>query len=342
MKNHPVKQKSFLANLGGFFAFFYYYLGPISVIAYLYAILRSRWNLPFKDWIILTSLCLLFIYSVTDFGFLEAIQLYRFHWGFLFFYFFFRNKTHLFNVKQLLLVMLTLVFIEGFLVNYVISAESLPNYPDIVESPSHFSDVWQRTYGFGGNSSVTGTLIVVVLSLIEARILLTLIAGGAVLFVGGGSGMIAYLFYMIYRLIQSKKIIIFGFLILLMWLLIVPNIEYLYKMSPGYLIYLIDLKQFQYMQEFSNLNAMDTLLGYSNDPGGDFVWLHFLICHGYIGAMLMFFFIFSHLNKTNLFSVFIIILMTNHYFVLFSLPGQLIAGYLFALQKPKSNIQSVI
>ena len=30
-------KKSFLSNLAGFFAFFYYWIGPISLIAYIYA-----------------------------------------------------------------------------------------------------------------------------------------------------------------------------------------------------------------------------------------------------------------------------------------------------------------
>ncbi|MBT3737797.1 MAG: hypothetical protein HOG33_01755 [Candidatus Marinimicrobia bacterium] len=335
MKNLIRKKKSFIANPAGFFSLFYYWLGPVSVIAYIYAIYKTKWSLPIKDWVVLTLLLITFIYSSFNVDFLQSIMLYRFHWGFLFFYLFFRNKTHLFNVRHLVFLMLALIVIEIFFVNFIISADGLPNYPEKVKSPAHFSDTWQRAYSYGGNSSVTGVLFVAMLSLINPGILLIFFSGVVITMVGSGSGMVAYLFYFISK-IKGRAKFIYIFLVVVLWFILGSNILLFYKMSPGYLLYLVELKWSQVLLIYMDVPTIDRIFGWGFNKGGDFLWLHFISCHGYIGALIMIFFIFSHVNRINLFALSIIIIMTSHYFVLFSLPGQLLTGYLFAMQNLKT------
>jgi hypothetical protein len=331
--------KSIIKNWIAFFAFFYYYIGPISVVGYLLSLLKTRWVLPIKDWSILLFLLPMFLYSCYSSGFLDSILLYRLHWGFLIFYLYFRNKAHLFNFKQLLWLMLLMTLIESALVNTIVDASSLPNYPDLESAATHFSNIWQRAYSFGGNSSVTGVLIIAVLSIVGGGLLLMITALITVLLVGSGSGIIAYFIYLFYKIKIIKKIVFF-LLFGLFWLFLVNDIDALYKISPYYIDLLIDLKQVQISSTLDNMDEITMFVGSSklSDTGGDFLWLSFFAVHGYIGIILMLFIIFTHINKANIFGIGIIVLMTSHYFVLFSLPGQLIAGYLFAL-KPFNHVQ---
>ena len=58
-----------------------------------------------------------------------------------------------------------LIILEGLLVNSFVQAQYMPNYPELSDS-AHFSNVFQRTYSFGGNATVTSVLMVVMFSLI--------------------------------------------------------------------------------------------------------------------------------------------------------------------------------
>jgi len=160
-----------------------------------------------------------------------------------------------------------------------------------------------------------------------------------VLLLGSGSGIIAYFIYLFYKINTIKKIVFF-LLFGLFWLFLVNDIDALYKISPYYMGLLIDLKQAQISSILDNMDYITMFVGSSklSDTGGDFLWLSFFVVHGYIGIILMLFIIFTHINRANIFGIGIIFLMTSHYFVLFSLPGQLIAGYLFAL-KPFNHVQ---
>jgi hypothetical protein len=332
--------KSIIKNWVLLFSFFYYYIGPISVIAYLLSLLKTRWILPIKDWSILLFLFSMFLYSCLSSGFLDSIALYRFHWGFLIFYLYFRNKFHLFSFNKLLWLMLLMTLIEAALVNTIVDASSLPNYPDVGSSSPHFSNTWQRAYSFGGNSSVTGVLIVAVLSIVGGGLLLMTAALITVLLVGSGSGIIAYFIYLLYRVNTITKIVFFPFFGLF-WLFSVNDIDALYKISPYYMDLLIDFKKSQILSTLDNMDYITMFVGSSklSDTGGDFLWLSFFAVHGYAGIMLMLLIIFTHINRANIFGIGIIVLMSSHYFVLFSLPGQLIAGYLFALSRVQLNLK---
>ena len=168
-----MNKRSVLLNPVGFLAFFYYYVGKFSFVIYPYVLIKTRFVLPIFDWFVLLYLVILFCFSVYTSGLVEAAQVYRFHWGFLAFYLFFRNNTDKYNIQALLVVLLLLTFFESMLVNSLISAESLPNYPDKAAS-SHFSDIWQRVYGFGGNSSVLSVLLVSLLSIVKSSTILLL------------------------------------------------------------------------------------------------------------------------------------------------------------------------
>ncbi len=338
-----VKKKSILLNPIGFLSIFYSYIGWPSLVVYLIALMKTRLVLPVFDWMILICLGLLFVYSVFYSGIVESLVVFRFHWGFLFFYLFFRNKTHLYGFRNLLVVLVLLTIIEGILVNSVISAVSLPNYPS-ADAFTHFSDVWQRAYSFGGNASVTGVLLVSILSIIQPTLMIGFGVFVAMIFVGSGSGGFAYIAYIAYRFVNSslkrvlQLIVVIIFSAFLVYLL--REFQLFSKLSFEYVSFLIELKQSQIDQHVSKMNNFELLMGTSKSSnlGGDFLWLTFFVSQGALGVILMAFFALGRINRINAFGIFIIFIMTLHYFVLFSLPGQFIAGYLFAM---KSQINTL-
>jgi len=336
-----MNKRSVLLNPVGFLAFFYYYVGKFSFVIYPYVLIKTRFVLPIFDWFVLLYLVILFCFSVYTSGLVEAAQVYRFHWGFLAFYLFFRNNTDKYNIQALLVVLLLLTFFESMLVNSLISAESLPNYPD-KGANSHFSDIWQRVYGFGGNSSVLSVLLVSLLSIVKSSTTLLLSLFVLVLLIGSGSGGIAYISYLIYRL-NLKTLPMFMTIVTISVIVVYffSEVNFLssaiYKTSLEYMNILFELKYSKIIDVTSSIGFYELLIGKSipENMGGDFLWLSFFVCHGFIGSILMLVFMLKHINSANRFALIIIFIMTSHYFVLFSVPGQFIAGYMFAL-KPKN------
>ena len=94
------------------------------------------------DWVILFSLFCLFIKSTIDFGISNALLVFGFHWGFIFYYLFFKKVINFFNYKILFYFFSIITIIEGILVNTVLEAKNLPNYP-ADPAASHFSAIWQ-------------------------------------------------------------------------------------------------------------------------------------------------------------------------------------------------------
>ena len=336
-----MNKRSVLLNPVGFLAIFYYYVGKLSFVVYPYVFIKTRFVLPIFDWLVLLYLVILFCFSVYTSGFVEAAQVYRFHWGFLAFYLFFRNNTDKYNIQALLVVLILLTFFESILVNSLISAESMPNYPSKGAS-GHFSDSWQRVYGFGGNSSVLSVLLVSLLSIVHTSTTLLFSLFVIILLIGSGSGGFAYISYLLYRLnlkILPVFMVITTITVVAVYFFSDTNflINVINKTSFEYVNILLELKYSQIIQRTSNMDFYEMLMGtsLSANMGGDFLWLTFFICHGFIGSTLMLVFMLKHINSANRFGLLIIFIMTSHYFVLFSVPGQFIAGYMFAL-KPKN------
>jgi hypothetical protein len=167
--------------------------------------------------------------------------------------------------------------------------------------------------------------------------LMVILTGVVIIAIGGGSGMFAWIGYVIFRFRKRRGFFINSLIFLSLWFLFASNFEFLYKVSPGYLSYLIELKISQISIAFNNMQVVDFLFGSGYIKGGDFVWLHFFRAHGLFGAFVMALLILTNINKKNAFGVLIIVLMTGHYFVLFSLPGQLITGYLLATNEINKN-----
>ena len=328
------KKKSFFKEPVAFLSIFYYFIGSLSFIAYFVALFRSKIKLPLIDWFILINLIASIIVSSFFVSIIDIFQIYRFYWGFLIFYIFFRSMKNInFNFDQLLFVLVVLTIIEAILVNSIISAEIMPNYPDKVEAASHFSNIYQRVYGFGGNPSVLSALLIVILSLSSQSIGLILGVLITTLVALSGSGFIAFCIYIAFKKFKQKGLI-FTLLFIAIIIIYQVNPDIFYKISPTYIDHLFENKIHQIAEVWSDLTMFQVFFGTLNtsDMGGDILWLSFFKIFGVYGTLLLLIFLLHKVNKKNLLGVFIILLLTTHYFVLFSIPGQLIFGYLLALK----------
>jgi len=334
MTDKVYKKKSFLRDPVAFLSIFYAYIGPLAFAAYGLAIFRSKIKLPLIDWFILINIIISILVASFFINIFEIFQLYRFYWGFLIFYIFFRSIQNInFNFDKLLITLIILTIIEGVLVNSIISPEILPNYPDKQLAASHFSDLYQRVHGFGGNPAVLSVLLVAILCLSSQSIALVVGVLISTMVVSSGSGYIAFFIYIVFQKFKHKGLILIILFIATM-IAYQVNADIFYKVSWKYLTYLIENKVLQIESVWSNLTKFQLLFGTQNlsDLGGDILWLSFFKIYGLYGTSLFIFFILHKLNKKNLLGVFIILILTSHYFVLFSMPGQLIFGYLLALK----------
>jgi hypothetical protein len=69
--------------------------------------------------------------------------------------------------------------------------------------------------------------------------------------------------------------------------------------------------------------------------GGDFYWIYFFQWFGIIGISFYAFFFVMNINKITFFPILILVIATLHYHVIFSIPGQMILGYLLSRKSIK-------
>ena len=100
------------------------------------------------------------------------------------------------------------------------------------------------------------------------------------------------------------------------------------KVGFEYIRFIFWLKLNAMLEGFAALDSYELFFG---DPeggrGGDFGALLFMLSNGIIGGLIFLVFTLFHINKSNALALFLLILVSFHYPVMFFIPGQ----FLFAL-----------
>lgn len=330
---------NYLPLLGFFNAFF----SPLGMISYLcaFSIFKVKLGL-FDTLFILYSLSLLLV-NLFFFDAALVLSTFRFYFGFICFYIYFKSGKD-FPVKNIFILLLILVPLEAFLINTLISPHSMPNFPN-ADALSHFNPGgYQRPYSFGGNSSVSSSILVVLLSMVSISSLSRYIAIGNVFIFSSGSGLISlFLLFLANRmkLIAMSFIVIFV-VVVVYHAAIIDFVDALGgKVNSKYILFLIDFKFIQVTNNFKDFTFVDYLFGsltsIRDGYGGDFGWLYFVLGYGFFSFFVLVFFITSKATKETIIPITISILATFHYPVIFFLPGQIVLGYLMA-QKYRCKI----
>ncbi len=323
-----------------------YYLGPFALISYFLASLFAKYKFKFVEILLLYLLLFCFLLSTLFFGLANSLLLFGFHWGFIIYYLFFKKYAYLFNVKKIFIILTSITVFEGILVNTILDPTVLPNYPIDSES-THYTFFWQRALSFGGNASVTGVLIIVLMSLLPFSRNILIFSGISLIFVASGSGILAYFAYLFKNFKKFNNFISFfimgSFSSVIYFLFITygEKVRFFQKASFFYINLLLNQKLERLLDLLNKINFNELVLGSLNyeNAGGDTSYLNFFACHGLIGILILLIFAKVNLSKKNYFPIFLMLLFNFHYHIIFSAPGQVIFGYLLSLNNQELDNQ---
>ncbi len=328
-------------------ALLHYYTGVSGFLAYLGIVVRrisfSVADIAFLVGLAVLLCCHLIIRTPADF----AVDS-RFFWGWVVFYFFFKTKSPsneaLLNV---LVVLCTLTLVEAALINTVVSAHSLPNFPT-ADAFSHFAPVgrYQRPYSFGANATVGSSLLVALMAFCNVRGWRLWLSMVSVMAFVSGTGTVCLLILLLirYRADLRRAAVPIG-LLTVAWMVafrhLIESVITMFGAKTGiaYLVYLRELKLEQIANVYRGARPSTFFIGLPSDRladigrGGDFGLLSLLAINGFVGLILLIFFMASRLNRRNRLPALLVFGASLHYPVMFFVPGQMIFGLLLGARE---------
>lgn len=272
-------------------------------------------------------------------------------WGIVICFFYIYNIS--INVNKLIIITSIEIIIEFLLINTILPANFLPNYPDLDYLITNGS--LARVYSIGCNASNTATIIVILLSyreilkrngcIIKNKKIIDTLPCISIILLGSGVGFLLFVVYLFfkYKLLTVRHIII-GFLSIWAFVLFSKSItmnqdSIFQRISYEYIEFIWEYKQNQIDDLIREYHIKNQLLG-SNFRGvdnpviwGDFAWLEYYISVGLLGIVLFMLIICKYINKLNSFPIIIGILGALHYGGIFSLPGQMVFAYALLLNR---------
>ncbi|MBI4938466.1 MAG: hypothetical protein HY846_09700 [Nitrosomonadales bacterium] len=320
-----------LGNTAAYLPFSYYYLGPAAFMAYLLAGRSLLGRFSYRGIFLGLGLIAYLAMIVVANGAVDGLYILRFFWGFLLFYLAFRSGIRL-QTGKLLLFLSALTLAEAALINTVISAELLPNYPSAETASGHFAtgESYQRPYSFGGSASVTSVILVALLAISRIGWKGICCAVAAICACMSGSGFLALI---IYLLAKARPALLLALVPVVAGVVASGEIQ---KISLEYIHYLLEFKSNQISAQLP-ANSLLTGIPLQDSPngmGGDFASLSFVKLNGLAGLVFFLSIVAINTNRANWLPLFILLAGSVHYGVIFFLPGQLIFGY-FLSRKPE-------
>ncbi|MDP2751765.1 MAG: hypothetical protein Q8O31_04065, partial [Rhodocyclaceae bacterium] len=304
----------------------------------------KRIRISNSDWLLLFGLVfLLFSQSfIKDIGII--IIDFRFYFGWVVFYFLFKVLVVREDALSKVLVPLCIMtLVEAALINTVIHASVLPNFPHIDAPVSDFVSAgnYQRPYSFGASATVGSSLLVVLLAITKIQGWRFLLVVTTVFVFLSGTGL-AILF--LFLLVMHRKFAIQMSLLIFLSVLLFGSIfhdevqsvinAYNDRIGFDYIDFLIDFKLSQIQEHFAGMEwYMFITGGLGEYRGGDFGFLAFFLANGIIGFLLILLVILSNINRNNAFPLILLVLSSFHYPVMFFLPGQMIFGLLLSMPR---------
>jgi hypothetical protein len=318
--------------------FFLTYLFTFFIILYNFLLFGQK----IKNWLVLSIILLYFTgISISGlFGSLIDLSLaLRLNFGCILFMLVFQF-IRIPNIEKITSIISSITIFEFVLINiFPVLINKLPNY-DITGINLNFG-----VYSFGGNRTVSGVLLLslyIYLEKIRSKKILPLIAS---LLCGAGTTYFLFSLYLIYKNYKNIYISI-PVIAILFFILNYKSGEYflLTKFNYDYILYLIEFKLHQVFQLLSiastsslifgmgdaSFISKDTTLGSYGSMFGDFAGLDFIARFGILGAAVLIVSILLLATSSSVLALTFIVLGSMHYHVLFSMPGQIIAGLIVA------------
>lgn len=345
-----------------FYLLFFIPLLGTAIIGYVFisfALMCFWLKSKFSKWGIFLFGCMLLLImfkaeQLSIWVYVEVLFRYFLGW-ILVFSFLYYSRARI-NINKMILFYSLAIILEAFLVNTVLPASLLPNYPDFDIAKSHqtqFLGFYQRVYSVGTNATVSSTIMCILLSYREALIkngcdlknkLIDCLGCCSIILFASGTGFCLYLIFLAYKwnLLTWKNIF---FAILLISLLIYVSTELaagtdslFSRLSYVYMEFLWDFKMNQIIDAIDLLSVDSYFIGcaYKDYPlqlWNDFALRDLFVSWGIVGILLLLGFVFKYINKMNGFILALSVLGLCHYGGIFSFPGQLCFAYAMLLNK---------
>lgn len=338
--------KSFFPKALLWLALLHYYTTISGFVAYCFVVARKI-RVTRADFFALCGLTLLLVVHWITESLTDTVHDFRYSWGWLIFYFIFKPSIVSRKVLTATLVILSvLTIVEATLVNTVISAKMLPNFPKDVEGViGTYSLVagtgYQRPYSFGGSPQVGSALLVTLMALCHVQRWRLWLATLAVLSCASGTGAFALLFLLLvkYPVQMVKAALPLSFILLVGTLWFLPQVEFVQvmlveKVGWEYVGFLADYSIEVANIVYNRMGLYEFIFGSSGfGHGGDWALLSFGEMNGLVGLLVFLLMIFSRTNRANRFPLLIILAASIHYGAIFFMPGQMIFGLLLSIGK---------
>lgn len=345
-----------------YFLFFISLLGTavpgyaFILLALISLLLRSKYS----KWGLLLFGCIfsLLVYKTQQLATWTNIEvLFRYFLGWILVLSFLYYTKARINVNKLILIYSLLIFLEAVLVNTIIPASMLLNYPDLdvaVNHQTHFLGFYQRVYSVGSNATVSSSIMCILLSYRETLIkhgccglrnkMIDWLGFGSIVLFASGTGFCLYLIFLTYKwgLLKWRNVL---FAILFLSLLIYVSTELaagtdslFSRLSYIYMEFLWDFKVNQIIDAIDLLSTDSYFLGcaYKDYPlqlWNDFALRDLFVSWGIAGLLLLLVFVFKYINRVNAFVLILSVLGLCHYGGVFSFPGQLCFAYAMLLNE---------
>jgi len=334
----------------------YFFLGTsvpayiLSTLALIFYIKRLKLNIFQITSILLLILYFFFVLFLATYQ-LSIAKNFKYYFGFIVFIILIKSlKPKFFINQKYFRCFFYLIILESLLINTIVESKSF--YVDY--HPALFFDFYQRPASFGGNASITSTLLVCFFLFFEKyfnykyKLVDFILFFLSIILLFSSTGFFLTLLMIFIRLKNKKnyihKFLLYTFVFILFYIssyvpevlddgnLIYVNYQ---KLSLDYFIYIINEKYETYKYLFLHFNifSYDNLFGKNNilniiSTSGDNGLVNFIETMGYVGLSIFCLIIFSFSKKNHLAVFFLLVVGSLHYPAIMSPIGQFFLAYI--------------
>ncbi len=280
----------------------------------------------------------------------ETIRDLRFFWGFFVFLLYFSSESHVGRSKDInyapffraMIDLLLILLLIEFLTSNVFAFQ-WPN-----RQHTFFSELEMgiaRSYGFGGNATVTSVLFIALSTVLLKNPLRDIFV---LVMATSGTGAAIFL---LKQLARTRNFL----LVLTILVMAAVFVRYskeiadysglwtLDKISLDYFIFIFRFKWSQIVDVFHTQSAwIAWIIGQPFEligkRAGDFQALDFFVFNGLAGVVLLIAVLALFVNRFNILPVHLLLIGSIHYQVIFSIPGQIVFAWLLTLSRVSSGI----
>lgn len=322
---------------------------PLASFVYISSLSILKVRMRYSHWFVFLFVFMIFLIKIAESQNLKIFILtFLSYFGFIFIFFFIKYfKIYQYiSFKKLFYLLVAITLVDCIAVNFFISAEYLPNYPDVSDNPlqthiDHFG--YQRPYSFGGSSTISSVILLSISSLLivrrEFKLFDLLLLILCILLFKSGTGFVLTLVFLPLILMMRYRrygVFLFPLLVLIfssVLIYIFTAQDLALRFSGKYLIYILEFKFLQISELFDGYGVVDYFFGriVSLDAGadgygykGDFGWLEVVLGYGWFGLSIILSFIFISFNRINFIPIIILLFGTFHYGVIHNVVGQIV------------------